>query len=89
MGIIKGGTGPALHASGLALKFEEFSQTHGSPVPDLPGLTKEIHLEYIRDAVPNPGTRSDLKGLRLFIIFGVYGASFRGVNHHFVRRYPI
>jgi hypothetical protein len=85
MGIIKGGTRPALHASGLALEFEEFSQTHGSPVPNLPGLAEEIHLEYIRDTVPNPGTRSDLKGLGLFIIFWVYGTSLGGVNHYFVR----
>lgn len=56
---------------------------------DLPSLTKEIHFEYIRDAVPNPGTRSDLEGLGLFIIFGVYGTSFGGVNHYFVRRCPV
>ena len=58
-------------------------------MPDLPSLTEQIHFEYVRDTIPDPGARSDLEGLGLFAVFGVYGTSLGGVDDHLVGRYPI
>lgn len=58
-------------------------------MPDLPSLTEQIDLEYVLDSVPDPGARSDLEGLGLFIAFRIYSASLGGIDHHLVGRYPI
>ena len=52
---------------------------------DLPSLTEQIDLEHIRDAIPNPGARSNLEGLALFIVFGVHGAPFGRVNDYHIQ----
>ena len=54
-------------------------------MPNLPSLTEQINLEHIRDAIPNPGARSNLEGLGLFIVFGVDGTSLGGVDHYLIR----
>ena len=67
------GRGRTFHASAFALEFEEFSQAHSGSMPDFPSLTEQIDFENVCDAIPNPGTRSNLEGLGLFVVLWVHG----------------
>jgi hypothetical protein len=55
-------------------------------MPNLPSLAEQVDLEDSCDTIPNPGPRSNLEGLRLFIILGVDGASLGGVDNYFIWR---